>query len=417
MVVLHLRRLLMPPITGSARRNWKEAGDFAALLLCFALELLLSWDKVAAPFPGGAWLVPWLVLLLYAPLPFRRKRPVAVFTVTAAGSAALSLLVPGFVPLFGVWLALYTVALLCPRIQAAAAAAAACGLILLNVLVEVGRSGAGQEWDVATVGAVGGAVITLAVFGLGRWVAWSVKQRRRAARYAAERAIRDERSRIARELHDVVAHAVSLMVLQTAGAARIMQANPRQAAEALENVSLLGQQAVVELRRMLGLLYDGAPAASADSWGQGGGPHARDLPSISRLEELVKESERAGLAVELQVTGAPVLLEPGVDLSAYRVVQEALTNASRYSAAGHGATVSLHWQASGVQLEVRNRCLPGALHHPLSSGHGLVGMAERAKAADGWVKTGRRGDEFVVQAGFPAGAPSRRGTPAVHGGR
>ncbi|HEU4666918.1 MAG TPA: histidine kinase [Arthrobacter sp.] len=408
----------MPLSRASARRSWKEASDFAALLLCYALELLLSWDKVAAPFPGGSWLVPWLVLLLYVPLLVRRKRPAGVFAFTAAGSAAMSLLVHGFVPLFGVWLALYTVALLCPRSRAAAAAAAACGLILLNVLVEVGRSGAGQAWDVATVGAVGGVVITLAVFGLGRWVAWSVEQRRRAARYAAERAIRDERSRIARELHDVVAHAVSLMVLQTAGAARVMQANPQQAAAALENVSQLGQQAVVELRRMLGLLYDGAPWAPADSLGPGdGGPDARRLPSISRLEDLVKESERAGLAVELHVTGEPVLLEAGVDVSAYRVVQEALTNASRYSATGHGATVSLNWQASGVQLEVRNRCLPGASHHPLSSGHGLIGMAERARAANGWVKTGRRGDEFVVQAGFPAGAPAGRVTPAVHRGR
>lgn len=399
------------------RHRWRQLGDAAAFVLCFVLELLLSWDKVSAPFPGGAPLVPGLVALLFVPLLFRRRRPVGVFVAVAAGSAAMSVLVPGFVPLFGVWLALYTAALLCRRTTAAAAAAAACSLIVLNTAVEMGRGGFGQELDTAVAGAVGGAVITLAVFGLGRWVSWSVVQRRLAARHAAERAIREERSRIAGELHDVVAHAVSLMVLQSAGAARVMQANPEQAAEALENVAQLGSQAVVELRRMLGLLYDGSPVRAGSPPAAGdAGPEPQDLPSLSRLDRLLKASEQAGLGVELRVTGRPVPLEPGVDVSAYRVVQEALTNASRYGVPGQGAVVSLHWNGSGVQLEIRNRCPRESPDHPLSTGHGLLGMAERVKAAEGRLATGRRGEEFVVEAGFPAAACSAGLVPvADHG--
>lgn len=392
------------------RPRWRQLGDAAAFVLCFVLELLLSWDKVSAPFAGGAPLVPWLVVLLYVPLLFRRRHPVGVFVAAVAGSAAMSALVPGFVPLFSVWLALYTAALLCRRTTAVSAAVAACALIVLNTAVEMRRGGIGQDLDTATVGAMGGAVITLAVFGLGRWVAWSVDQRRLAARHAAERAIREERSRIAGELHDVVAHAVTLMVLQSAGAARVMQANPEQAAEALENVALLGRQAVVELRRMLGVLH-GGPAAPA-----AGGPQQQP-PGISRLDPLLADAERAGLQVDLRVTGLPVPLEPGVDASAYRVVQEALTNASRYGAPGHDVTVCLHWHRSGVRLEVRNRCAAAAPEHPLSTGHGLIGMAERVKAADGWLDACRRGDEFVVQAAFPSSNSPAGQAPAAGRGR
>ncbi|MFJ5860271.1 sensor histidine kinase [Pseudarthrobacter sp. NPDC092439] len=411
-MVLHFRRLLMHR-GGGNRRRWRQLGDAAAVVLCYLLELLLSWDKVSAPHPGGAALVPWLVALLYVPLLFRRSRPAGVFAAVAAGSAAMSVLVPGFVPLFSVWLALYAAALLCRRSTAIAAAAAACALIALNTAVEVGRGGFGQDLEAATVGALGGVVITLAVFGLGRWVAWSVEQRRLAARHAAERAIREERSRIARELHDVVAHAVSLMVLQSAGAARVMQANPEQAAAALENVALLGNEAVVELRRMLGLLHEGPAAASAAR----GDTPPQHLPGLSRLGPLLRDAEQAGIRVHLRVTGDPVPLEPGVDVSAYRVVQEALTNASRYAAPGHTVSVFLHWQASGVRLEVRNRCAPERRDHPLSTGHGLIGMAERVKAADGRLDACRRGDEFVVEAAFPGSNRPAGPEPAAGRGR
>ncbi|MEE2522966.1 histidine kinase [Pseudarthrobacter sp. J75] len=403
----------MPGAGSNSLRHFGKLADGAGLLVLFGLEMLLSWDKAAAPFPGGAWLVPWLVAVLYVPLAFRRVRPAAVFGLTVTGSSLMSVMVPGFVPLFCVWLALYTVARMCPRREAVAAVVLACVPVLLNVLVEVGRDSAAAQWDVALVGAVGGAVITLAVFGLGRWVAWSVEQRRRVAAFAAERAIRDERSRIARELHDVVAHAVSLMVLQSAGAAKVLDTNPRQAAAAMESVSTLGQQAVVELRRMLGLLYDDGPGSAYGS-GPGSG-----MPGLSRLQVLLDEAARAGLDVDLHVTGQPVPLEPGVDLSAYRVVQEALTNAARYGEAGQRASVSLDWGPSGITLEVRNRCaerLPG--DHPLSTGHGLLGMAERARAAHGWVEPVRDGSDFVVRAGFPAVAPSQTGirsAPVRHG--
>lgn len=407
--MLYFRRLLMPNPKTNTWRRFRWPGEFAGLLLLFTLELLLSWDKSAAPFSGGAWLVPWLVLALYVPLVFRRARPLAVFGLTVAGSSLMSVAVPGFVPLFCVWLALYTVARLGSRPPAVAAAVLACGPVLLNVVVEMGRDGLGREWDVALVGAVGGAVITLAVFGLGRWVAWSVEQRRRVAAYAAERAIREERSRIARELHDVVAHAVSLMVLQSAGAARVLDTNPSQAATAMDNVSRLGQQAVVELRRMLGLLDDGdAAAANAAD-----GAQSQKLPGIARLDVLLQESAAAGMDVDFHVAGQPLTLDAGVDLSVYRVVQEALTNASRYGLPGQRATVSLSWDVRELRLEIRNRCPQQLVDHPLSLGHGLLGMAERAKAADGWFEARREGSDFVVRARFPAVTQSGTGSEAT----
>lgn len=413
--MLYFRRLLMPGPETNTWRRFRWLGEFAGLLLLFALELLLSWDKSAAPFSGGSWLVPWLVLALYVPLAFRRVRPLAVFGLTVAGSSLMSVTVPGFVPLFCVWLALFTVARLCSPPLAVAAAILACGPVLLNVVVEMARDGSGREWDVAFVGAVGGAVITLGVFGLGRWVAWSVEQRRRVAAYAADRAIREERSRIARELHDVVAHAVSLMVLQAAGAARVMDTNPGQAATAMDNVSRLGQQAVVELRRMLGLLDDGGAATGMAH----DGVQSQELPGIARLDILFRESADAGLDVDFNVTGQPAPLDASVDLSVYRVVQEALTNASRYGLPGRRASVSLAWDTSGLRLEIRNQCPQQPVDHPLSLGHGLLGMAERAKAADGWLEARRQGTDFVIRARFPAATQSGTGseTTVVRHGR
>ncbi len=198
-----------------------------------------------------------------------------------------------------------------------------------------------------------------------------------------------ERDRIARELHDVVAHAVSLMVVQ-AGAARL--AHPGSPSrDALEAVERTGRQALIELRSMLGVLRDSGEARAPQ-------PDLRGLPA------LVDQVRTAGLPVELQLTGDVEGVPPGVALSAHRVVQEALTNALR-----HGGpvptTVLVNCAAGAVEVCVRNGLPTGPIARMPSSGRGLVGMRERVDLHDGTLDVGPDGAAWLVRATFPLPRP------------
>ena len=203
------------------------------------------------------------------------------------------------------------------------------------------------------------------------------------------RAAADERRRIAREMHDVVAHSVSVMVVQAGGARRILDRDPERAVEAAARIEEVGRAALTEMRRLLGVMHHGEEEA-------GRAPQ----PTLRELDALVDRARAAGLPVTLVVEGSPRPLPAGKDLAAYRVVQEALTNAIKH-ARGAPTSVIVRWEPSALELEIVDTGA-GRVVNGNGAGHGLVGMEERMRLYDGSVRAGTRpGGGFAVVARLP----------------
>jgi signal transduction histidine kinase len=210
--------------------------------------------------------------------------------------------------------------------------------------------------------------------------------REQAARERA--AVVDERARLARELHDVVAHSVSTMVVQAEAGESLLERDPERAREAFVSITSSGRQALGELRRMLGLLRssDGEPLL---------GPQ----PGVRELHALVEQMRGVGLPVELSIEGEPRPLPAGVDLSAYRIVQEALTNTLKHASPAR-AWVMVRYGGDHVELEVLDdgRARAGGSQ----GGHGIAGMRERVRLYGGTLEVGsRNGGGFSVRARLP----------------
>ncbi|MEU0098925.1 sensor histidine kinase [Streptomyces sp. NPDC006267] len=230
----------------------------------------------------------------------------------------------------------------------------------------------------------------------------------RAARLEREReaqskvAVAAERARIARELHDVVAHNVSVMVVQADGAAYVMDAAPDQARQALETISGTGRQALAEMRRLLGVLRTGdAPE---------GGEYVPQ-PDVEQIEDLVEQVRQTGLEVDFKVEGTPRPLPSGVELTAYRVVQEALTNTRKHGGPDAGASVRLVYFDDGLGLLIEDDGR-GAAHELYEdggadgAGHGMIGMRERVGMVGGTLDAGPRpGGGFRISALLPLKPP------------
>ncbi|MFE1367023.1 sensor histidine kinase [Streptomyces anulatus] len=230
----------------------------------------------------------------------------------------------------------------------------------------------------------------------------------RAARLEREReaqskvAVAAERARIARELHDVVAHNVSVMVVQADGAAYVMDAAPDQAKQALETISSTGRQALAEMRRLLGVLRTGDAPESGEYVPQ---------PDVEQIEDLVAQVRQTGLAVDFKVEGTPRPLPSGVELTAYRVVQEALTNTRKHGGPDAGASVRLVYFDDGLGLLIEDDGR-GAAHELYAdggadgAGHGMIGMRERIGMVGGTLDAGPRpGGGFRISALLPLKPP------------
>jgi signal transduction histidine kinase len=204
---------------------------------------------------------------------------------------------------------------------------------------------------------------------------------------------RGERVRIARELHDVVAHHISLVVVQAEGARLAVPGLPAAGAQRLSAIGDTARAALVEMRQLLGVLRDGAQVDAADRHPQ---------PGLDQVTGLIDEArEASGAATRLILRGAPVALDPNVELVAYRIVQEALTNARRH-APGAAVDVELTFADAGLQLRVRDNGPGPDLSGPLG-GHGVEGMHERAAAVGGTARTGDApGVGYLVEAILPA---------------
>ncbi|MFF3264205.1 sensor histidine kinase [Streptomyces sp. NPDC002932] len=211
-------------------------------------------------------------------------------------------------------------------------------------------------------------------------------------------AVAAERARIARELHDVVAHNVSVMVVQADGAAYVMDAAPDQARQALETISSTGRQALAEMRRLLGVLRTGDVRESGEYVPQ---------PDVQQIEDLVDQVVQSGLAVDFKIEGTPRPLPSGVELTAYRIVQEALTNTRKHGGPNAGASVRLVYFDDGLGLLVEDDGR-GAAHELYEdggadgAGHGMIGMRERVGMVGGTLDAGPRpGGGFRISALLP----------------
>jgi signal transduction histidine kinase len=248
----------------------------------------------------------------------------------------------------------------------------------------------------------GSYVFFLFVVG-GPWLAGrAIRHRRLSERHlearalAAERereekaraAVAEERVRIARELHDVVAHAISVIVVQARGGRRSLATQPEEAREAFDSIDATAVEALAEMRRLLGMLRKGDEELAL-----------APQPSLRHLDTLVAQVREAGLPVEVSVEGEPTVLPPGVDLSAYRIVQEALTNALKHAGPAT-ARVLVRYGSEDLEVEVTDTGRRPAGGD--GAGHGLVGMRERVILFGGELEAGRRGEGgFAVRARLP----------------
>ena len=280
----------------------------------------------------------------------------------------------------------------------------------IALVVAVYSVGAHTEGFRASIGALGVAavigviaaqqlsladVLFISMIVGGPWLAGRAMRYRRERERVLERekadaeeAMAEERTRIARELHDVVAHAISVIVLQARGGRKVLDAEPEEARQALDAIERTAAQALAEMRRLLGLLREsGEQLALAPQ------------PTLARLGDLVGHVREAGLPVEIAVEGEPRELPPGVDLSAYRIVQEALTNALKHAGPAT-ARVTVRYGDGELDLEISDDGV--GTGNGAGAGQGLAGIRERVAVFGGDVETGQRPEGgYAVRARLP----------------
>jgi signal transduction histidine kinase len=343
-----------------------------------------------------------LVVVACLALTVRRRWPVPVWLVTLTAGVAVILLQQGPSPaLLPLLVALYTVATRWPVARALLAAAGSAGLLLLAQ-----GFATADRWDRPTTYVVATWCVLSAVVGISvRQQRLALAQARERARVAeesreeeAQRRVTEERLRIARELHDVVAHQIAVINVQSGVAEHLLPVNPERAAEALRHVREASSQVLTEMGTLLGVLR-GADSDEADR---------EPARGLAELDQLVASLRRTGLQIVFRQEGTPVPLGPLVDVTAYRIVEEALTNAHKHGAGT--AHLLFAFRPPGLVVEVDNPVEPD-LSRAAGSGRGLAGMYERVAAIGGGLRAGPAGrDRFTVRAELPAA-----GRPAVTG--
>ncbi|MHA5048837.1 sensor histidine kinase [Streptomyces sp. SD15] len=322
------------------------------------------------------WWAMVLAVLTAVPLAWRRRYPLAAFWAVLGATALFHLSEVNrdatAVTFASVLIAAYSAAMYSPH-RKAAGASLAVGAVLLAA------DGLVPDVDRSLIPLLVLAPIALAANGLHAW-----RQRVRAMQAqqeaATRRAVDEERQRIARELHDVVTHNVSMMTIQAGAARKVLDVSPDQAREAMLAVEAAGRTAMSELRQVMGLL----------TMASDGSPENVDLapqPGLDRLDELVSRVRGTGVPIELTVTGTPRELPAGVDLAAYRVVQEALTNAVKH-AAGASVTVAVTYAPGELRVDVQDS--GGVPTSAEGNGRGLIGLRERLAVYGGTLHNGRR---------------------------
>ncbi|WP_088290848.1 sensor histidine kinase [Kineosporia sp. A_224] len=372
--------------------------------------VMLGFSTLAlAGYTGATAWALLLTLALCAPLAWRRSHPepAAGFVFAAA---ALQVLSPGVGPLVAdaaVLLAIYALSAYGADWARPVALLVGLGGALVAVLRYGSSVWSGQDLGSALftlvflVGFLG--MVVLVVWGVGvlrrSRVARTeaVQERARLVEVEREQQLRlvaqAERARIARDLHDVVAHSLAVMITQADGGRYAARSNPDSAVQALETIAETGRNALSEMRRLLGVLRDEAPPTSATT----------PQPGLEDLSTLVDGLRSGGLAVTLESRGEPATLPQGMGLAAYRIVQEGLTNVLKHAGPQATARVHLWWSPSALTVDVVDDGRGAAAVAPDDGpGHGLLGMRERAAVYGGSVQAGPMpGGGFGVRAVFP----------------
>jgi signal transduction histidine kinase len=384
--------------------SWGAVGDVALVVFVAGatwLGVFTSRNPISSHIAGPRWLTIAFALVIALPLFWRRSRPLFACTVIAAAIVAQALAsgnTPEGLQLIALWIVVpYSVAYYSDR------TGASIGLVILLAAfavyaaenTDITGGQAGNEWS--------GAFFL--VLALGSWLTGIVLRGRREAaaltaradalQQEAQLASAEERARIARELHDIVAHNLSVVVLQAAGArAQAEQQTPNPST--LEKIERSGREALAEMRRLVGVLREE----------DGAGPELEPNPGMAQLPDLVDRVRAAGLEVDLQRDGQTADLPPALDLSAYRIIQEALTNTLKHAGGQAHVWVTVRREPADLVIEIVDdgggRALDAA--SPDSAGHGLVGMRERAALFGGQLQAGPRAPSgFAVSARLPLG--------------
>jgi len=377
------------------------AFDAALALVAAGVGLSLTVPLVAEPVPGEVAAALYALVLLHTlPIAFRRRYPLPVLVVglaTAAGVVALG--VPLIVLGPAILVPVYTVAARCDRrVSLAGAVAVEAGAVLAELLRP--RT-LGDPTTLLTLAFVLGVV----------WLLGDSSRRRQAAVAAAEeravqlelareelagRAVAAERLRIARELHDVVAHSMSVIAVQSGTGRLVIDDQPDEARRALEAIEVTSRAALHEMRQLLEVLRQEGEAAGG----------LAPVPGLADIDPLVAQVVESGVAVEVRVEGARSGVPAGVDLSAYRIVQEALTNVMKHAGPAK-ATVVVRYGDGEVAVEVTDdgRGVAPAVARSGGTGLGTIGMRERAAVHGGDLEAGpRAGGGYRVAARLPFGA-------------
>ena len=365
-----------------------EIADVIIALICFAVaSSVLSGDEALLHHSRG-FLVLLLAFVTAAPLALRTRFPLAAWVASTLAAIATTFVITpsilfagGYLVLFVLinGLCLYSVTVRCrPRITVAATATIVVGAAILDP---------------------GSGVVAVFLTALPVLLGAVVRQRRsgerqlaeQELRHSGERALLEERQRIARELHDVVAHHMSVIAIQAEAAPYKIADPPPELVESFGDIRASALAGMSELRRVLGVLRaDGRDTAPQ--------------PGLADLDALLDSARSGGVSVTATCSGNPMPLPEGVDLSAYRIVQEALSNAMRH-APGSNVQVHVAYRADGLALEVCNdQALPSAALP--DGGHGIIGMRERATMLGGSLDAGPTGDGgFHVTAVLPVSPP------------
>lgn len=366
--------------------------DTSIAVALTTVAVLLGQESVRQGWPELDVRGYVLVALANLPVAYRSKAPLAVLLwvhLVWAGYVTL-----GYWPVvntFAPMLVVYTVTSLRPT-----RVSVPCAALMSAVWIYAGMVSEGAVMASVVAQAIGFPLVIWRFGHVARRSAELARQLKREQDERARREVAEERGRIARELHDVVAHHMSVISVQAGLAKFVFTSDPATAHAALSTISGTSGEALEELRRMLRVLRAGE---------EGDGAPDAPMPGLARLGEMVERVRSGGVAVELRVEGTPRKLAPGVELCAYRVVQEALTNVLKY-AHGAGTVVELRYRPHHVMVSVINDgegVIPDRVG--TGSGHGLIGMRERAKLYGGTISIGPRSEGgFAVRLTLPTSA-------------
>jgi signal transduction histidine kinase len=359
--------------------------------------LVLDW-VLAVLLTVGAQLQIWLgsdgaghqlwaalaALAIMAPVAVRRRYPAVVGTgVPVLSAVDHALWDPKFVGYpIATFCALYALSVWTPPRRFACGTVLAAAAFLGTILAPGGSVQVAIPFTVVTVVVM---LLIRRVIGDRDRRAWMAERERDVA---AREAVAEERARIARELHDVIAHNVSMMVLQAGAERRVLDGANGPTRDVLRTIEQIGRSALTEMRRLLGMLRSDA------------GEPLTPQPGLGDLPTLIAQVREAGLPAELRIDGQPRDLPAGIELSAFRIIQEALTNALKHAGDAR-AQVSVRYRTDTLELEIVDEG-PGTANSTTGAGHGLVGMRERVTLCGGRLETGHRPDGgFAVRVLLP----------------